>query len=110
MLSRCPLGAVEQGHPSGILALELAPSPRRSWPRALSLAGAAVLGFLSAGLPTLDAPGYELGQVLALLSALLAPLAAFPAARAERARPAPSPARAALAASTRIAALCLAAF
>jgi tetratricopeptide (TPR) repeat protein len=55
--------------------------------------GAALLalGFASGSLPLLDAPGYELGQLLALAAVLLAPLLALPAARAERARPTPSP-------------------
>jgi hypothetical protein len=60
-------------------------------------AGGAVLlaaGLAGGSLPLLDAPGYELGELGALLAVALAPLLALPAVRSERARPDPSPAAA----------------
>lgn len=53
-----------------------------------------VLGFASGSLPLLEAPGWELGQLGALLAALLAPMLGIAAFRLERERPAPSPAAA----------------
>jgi len=54
-----------------------------------------LLGAAGGWLPLLDAPGYELAEGAALLSAvLLAPWLGIAAARAERARPDPSPAAA----------------
>ena len=57
-------------------------------------AGAAallVVGAASGSLPLLEAPGYELGELAALLAVLLAPLAGIAAVRLELAREAPSP-------------------
>jgi len=79
-------------------------------PAALGSAGGAfALGFLSGGIPTLDAPGFELSATLAAAAALLAPAAALPAARAERARPDPSPAAAGLTAAALLLAVAAAA-
>ncbi|MFT3914829.1 MAG: type VI secretion system protein [Anaeromyxobacteraceae bacterium] len=83
-------------------AISTLAEPERPAPRgwiALAAGAAAVAGFVLAGLPTLDAPGYELGELLALGLGLLAPLAAFPAARALAAR---SPVRAALSGTARL--------
>src|SRR4030042_706239 len=57
-------------------------------------AGAAallVLGIAAGALPLVEAPGYELGQLGALLAVLLAPFVGLAAARLERAPGAPSP-------------------
>ena len=63
---------------------------RRRWVRvAAGILLAA--GVLSGALPLLDAPGYELGQAVAILAALLAPAAGLAAWRAERDRPDASP-------------------
>lgn len=64
--------------------------------RGVHLAGAILLvaGAASGFLPLLDVPGYELGEVAALVAALLAPALALPAARLERTRVHPSPAAA----------------
>jgi len=74
--------------------------------------GAALLalGFASGSLPLLDAPGYELGQLLAVAAVLVAPFLAAPAVRAERAEPAPSPAAAAAGAFLALTALLALAF
>jgi hypothetical protein len=63
---------------------------RRPAPRA-GIAALAVLGLASGSLPLLDAPGYELGEVAALLATLLAPFVGIAAVRDERTRPRPSP-------------------
>jgi predicted negative regulator of RcsB-dependent stress response len=82
--------------------------------RAVRVAGAALLllGFGSGSLPLLDAPGYELGQLLAFAAVALAPFLALPAARAERAAHGPlaSPAAAAGATFTLLSALLALAF
>ena len=69
------------------------------------------LGAAAGGLPLLEAPGYELGQVGALLAViLLGPWLGLAAARIERARPDPSPLAAWSAASLISAALLAALF
>ena len=64
--------------------------------RAVRAAGALLLaaGIAAGSLPLLDAPGYELGELGALLAAALAPPLALAAVRIERRRPDPSPAAA----------------
>ena len=67
-------------------------------PVTLAVAGALLLlGALGAGLPLLDVPGYELGEVGAWLGLVLGPPLAWWAAAAERRRDQGSPAVAALA-------------
>jgi hypothetical protein len=74
-------------------------------PRAVRAASALALaaGAIAGGLPLLETPGYELGQALALLAALLGPAAGIAAARRARAHEAPSPLGATLGASLALA-------
>jgi hypothetical protein len=67
------------------------PVSRRSG--GVALACALFGGAAAAGLPLLEVPGYELGELAALLSvAVLGPWLGLSAARVERSRPEPSPA------------------
>lgn len=65
----------------------------------IGAAALAAAGLAAGSLPLLEAPGYELGQVGALLAALLAPAIGVAAWRVERDRAGASPAAAWLAAS-----------
>jgi hypothetical protein len=74
-----------------IRSIEIATTLARRRSVRVGAAALAVLGIASGSLPLLDAPGYELGELAALLAALLAPFAGIAAVRDERTRPHPSP-------------------
>ncbi len=71
-------------------SIEIAAALARRRSVQAGLASLAALGLVAGGLPLLDAPGYELGEVGALVAVLLAPFVGIAAVRLERGRP-PSP-------------------
>jgi hypothetical protein len=74
-----------------IRSIEIATTLARRRSVRVGAAALAVLGIASGSLPLLDAPGYELGELAALLAALLAPFAGIAAVRDERTRTHPTP-------------------